>query len=69
MLSTILTCCKNCQILICSNLKTKTKSLHLLFKFVAISFRSRLWIALGPTENDSTRLYKDGDISAVIRCR
>ena len=26
---------------------------------------SRVWIVMRPTENDSTRLYKNGDISAV----
>ena len=29
----------------------------------------RVWIAMRPTENDSTRLYRNDDISAVvIRC-
>ena len=28
--------------------------------------RSRVWIDVQGTENDSTRLYKNGDISAVI---
>ena len=30
--------------------------------------RSRVWIVVRPTENDSTRLYKNGDISVVISC-
>ena len=30
--------------------------------------RSRLRIEVRPTENDSTRLYKNGDISVVITC-
>ena len=25
-----------------------------------------MWIAVRPTENDSTRLYKNGDISALL---
>ena len=28
--------------------------------------RSRVWIVMRPTENDSTKLYKNGDISVVI---
>ena len=27
-----------------------------------------MWIDVRPTENDSTRLYKNGDISAGIKC-
>ena len=30
--------------------------------------RSRLRIEVRPTENDLTRLYKNGDISVVITC-
>ena len=30
--------------------------------------KSRVRIEVRPTENDSTRLYKIGDISVVIRC-
>ena len=33
-----------------------------------IELRSRVWIVVRPTENDSTRLYKNGDISVVISC-
>ena len=31
-----------------------------------IGLRSRVWIVMRPTENDLTRLYKNGDISVVI---
>ena len=30
--------------------------------------KSRVWIDVRSTENDSSRLYKNGDISAVIKC-
>ena len=33
-----------------------------------VSLKSRVWIVVRPTENDSTRLYKNGDISVVISC-
>ena len=32
-----------------------------------IDLRSRVWIVMRLTENDSTRLYSNGDISVVIR--
>ena len=32
------------------------------------NLRSRVRIEVRPTENDSTRLYKNGDISVVITC-
>ena len=35
-------------------------------KICQSSLRSRVWINVRPTENDSTRLCKNGDISAVI---
>ena len=38
------------------NWRQRTCSQHL---------RSRVWIVVRPTENDSTRLYKNGDISVV----
>ena len=41
------------------------------YKLIPISIsysRSRVWIVVRPTENDSTRLYKNGDISVVISC-
>ena len=37
-------------------------------QYFAISLRSRLRIEVRPTENDLTRLYKNGDISVVITC-
>ena len=33
-----------------------------------VKLRSRVRIEVRPTENDSTRLYKNGDISVVIMC-
>ena len=33
-----------------------------------VILRSRVRIEVRPTENDSTRLYKNGDISVVITC-
>ena len=35
-------------------------------EFGKFCLRSRVWITVLPTENDSTRLYKNGDISAVL---
>ena len=37
-------------------------------RIVKTSLRSHVWIVVRPTENDSTRLYKNGDISVVISC-
>ena len=34
----------------------------------ASQLRSRLRIEVRPTENDLTRLYKNGDISVVVTC-
>ena len=36
--------------------------------FNSLKLRSRLRIEVRPTENDLTRLYKNGDISVVITC-
>ena len=33
-----------------------------------LTLRSRVWIVVRPTENDSTRLYKNDDISIVMSC-
>ena len=38
------------------------------FSVFLIQFRSRLRIEVRLTENDLTRLYKNGDISVVITC-
>ena len=35
---------------------------------IMFNLRSRLRIEVRPTENDLTRLYKNGDISVVITC-
>ena len=37
-------------------------------KTIMDSLRSRVRIEVRPTENDLTRLYKNGDISIVITC-
>ena len=54
-------------------LKKNTVCFEELFFFsfnliVLWHLRSRVWIAVQPTKNDSTRLYKNGDISVVISC-
>ena len=36
--------------------------------YVEFSLRSLVRIEVRPTENDSTRLYKNGDILVVITC-
>ena len=41
---------------------------RILANHVNNCLRSRVWIVVRPTENDSTRLYKNGDISDVISC-
>ena len=37
-------------------------------QIIIIHLRSRVRIEVRPTENDSTQLYKNGDISVVITC-
>ena len=41
--------------------------LYIVFYSPAV-LRSRLRIEMRPTENDLTRLYKNGDISVLITC-
>ena len=43
------------------------KDMNKLYK-KEFMLRSRLRIEVRPTENDLTRLYKNGDISVVITC-
>ena len=38
------------------------------YDVIFIALRSRVRIEVRPTENDSTRLYKNGGISVVITC-
>ena len=50
------------------NLKSEAGSPVRFFEKQLHALRSRVWIAVRPTENDSTRLYKNGDTSVVISC-
>ena len=47
------------------DLYTRTTG-HDIKIFTAGTLRSRVRIEVRPTENDSTQLYKNGDISVVI---
>ena len=51
--------CTRAGLLIPTSSTETKKGMHL---------RSRVRIELRPTENDSTWLYKNGDISVVVKC-
>ena len=48
--------------------KNVSDSIAYFTRVYMICLRSRVRTEVRPMENDSTRLYKNGDISVVIKC-